>query len=84
MLTSEEPAKNLYYQKLELAFEENWANQIHHLEKQNIIVEEAYAKSLSREKWKTYITNMITEHGFNQLKSKETSMKKIQELIYEN
>ena len=84
MLTSEEPVKNLYYQKLELAFEENWANQIHHLEKQNIIVEEAYAKSLSREKWKTYITNTITEHGFNQLKSKQTSMKKIQELIYEN
>ena len=35
---------------------------------------------LSREKWKTYIANLITEHGFNELKSKQTSMKKIQEL----
>ena len=26
---------------------------------------------------------MITEYGFNQLKSKQTSMKKIQELKYE-
>ena len=48
---------------------------MHHLAKQYSIVEEAYVKSLSREKWKTYITNMITEYGFNQLKSKQTSKK---------
>ena len=69
MLTNDEPMKNLYYQQLDLAFEENWANEIHHLAKQySIIVEEDYVKSLSREKWKTY-TNKITEYGFNQLKS---------------
>ena len=84
MLTNHEPVKNLYYQHLELAFEENWANEIHHLAKHyKFIVEERYLKSLSREKWKTYITNMITEHGFNQLKSKQNCMKKIQELKYE-
>ena len=61
--------KNLYYQQPELAFEENWANEIHHLAKQyNIIVEQGYVKSLSREKWKTYIANMTTEYGLNQLK----------------
>ena len=37
---------------------------------------EGYVKLLSREKWKTYVTNMITGYGFNQLKSKQTSMKK--------
>ena len=84
MLTNNEPVKNLYFQQLDLAFEENWANEIHHLAKQySTIVEEGYGKSLSREKWKTYITNKITEYGFNQLKSKQTSMKKIQELKYE-
>ena len=70
MLTNDEPMKNLYYQQLDLAFEENWANEIHHLAKQySIIIEEDYVKSLSREKWKTYITNKITEYGFSQLKS---------------
>ena len=84
MLTKDETVKNLYCQQIELAFEENWANEIHHIAKQyNIIIEEAYVNSLSREKRKTYITNMITEYGFNQLKSKQTSMKKIQELKYE-
>ena len=42
MLTNDESVKNLYYQQLELAFEEDWANEIHHLVKQcNIIVEGA-------------------------------------------
>ena len=76
--------KNLCYQQSDLAFEENWANEIHHLAKQySIIVEEGYVKSLSREKWKTYITNKITGYGFNLLKSKQTSMKKLHELTYE-
>ena len=67
MLTDDESVKNLYYQQSELAFEENWANEIHHLAKQyNIIIEERYVKSLSREKWKRYIANMTTEYGFNQ------------------
>ena len=84
MLTNNESVKNLYYQQLDLAFEENWANEIHHLAKQySIIVEEGYVKSLSREKWKTYITNKITEYGFNECKSKQSSMKKLQELKYE-
>ena len=70
MLTNDEPMKNLYYQQLDLAFEENWANEIHHLAKQySIIVEEDSVKSLSREKWKAYITNKITEYGLSQLKS---------------
>ena len=77
MLTNNERAKNLCYQQLELAFEENCVKEICHLEKQyNIIVEEGYVKSLSREKWKTHITNMVTKYRFNQLKSKQTSMKK--------
>ena len=51
MLTDDESVKNLYYQQSELAFEENWANEIHHLAKQyNIIIEERYVKSISREK----------------------------------
>ena len=55
MLTSVEPVNNLHYQQLDLAFEENWANEIHHLAKQySIIVEEGYVKPFSREKWKTY------------------------------
>ena len=55
MLTNDEPVNNLYYQQLDLAFEENWANEIHHLAKQySIIVEEGYVKPLSREKSKTY------------------------------
>ena len=84
MLTDGEPMKNLCYQQLNLAFEENYANEIHHLAKQySIIVEEGYVKSLSREKWKTYITNKITGYGFNLLKSKQTSMKKLHELTYE-
>ena len=59
MLTNDEPVKNLYYQQLELAFEEHWANEIHHLVKQyNIIVEEAYVKSLPREKCNKYILQM--------------------------
>ena len=67
MLTDDESVKNLYYQQSELAFEENWANEIHHLAKQyNIIIEERYVKSLSREEWKRYIANMTTEYGFNQ------------------
>ena len=67
MLTDDESVKNLYYQQSDLAFEENWANEIHHLAKQyNIIIEERYVKSLSREKWKIYIANMTTEYGFNQ------------------
>ena len=67
MLTDDESVKNLYYQQSDLAFEENWANEIHHLAKQyNIIIEERYVKSLSREKWKRYIANMTTEYGFNQ------------------
>ena len=66
--------KNQYYQQLELAFKENWPNETHHLAKYNI-VKSGYVKSLSREKWKTYITN-ITEYGFNQLKSKQTNLKK--------
>ena len=69
MLMNDEPVKNLYFHQLDLAFEENLANGIHHLAKQcSIIVEEGHVKSLSREKWKTYITNKITEYGFNQLK----------------
>ena len=84
MLTDREPMKNLCYQQLNLAFEENQANEIHHLAKQySIIVEEGYVKSLSREKRKTYITNKITEYRLNQFKSKQTSMKKLQELKYE-
>ena len=48
LLTNVEPMKNLYYQQLHLASEENWANKIHHLAKQyNIIVEEGYVMSLS-------------------------------------
>ena len=67
MLADDESVKNLYYQQSQLAFEENWANEIHHLAKQyNIIIEERYVKSLSREKWKRYIANMTTEYGFNQ------------------
>ena len=78
---SDGPVKNLCHQQLELAFKDNWANEIHHIAKRyNIIVEEAYVKSLSREKCKTYITNMITEYGFNQRKLKQANMKKIQEL----
>ena len=49
----------------------------------NIIVEEGYVKLLFTEIWKTYITNMIAEYGFGQLKSKQNSMKKIQELKYQ-
>ena len=48
LLTNDEPMNNLYYQQLDLAFEENWAKKIHHLAKQyNIIVEEGYVMSLS-------------------------------------
>ena len=48
LLTNDKPMKNLYYQQLDLAFQENWANKIHHLAKQyNIIVEEGYVMSLS-------------------------------------
>ena len=51
LLINDEPVKNLYFQQLELIFEENWANKIHHLAKQyNITVEEGYVKSLSRKK----------------------------------
>ena len=74
MLTNDEPVKNLFYQQLE-----NWANEIHHLDlakRYNIIAEEGYVKLLFREIWKTYITDMITEYGFRQLKSKQTSTKK--------
>ena len=73
MLTNGKPVNSLYYQQLELAFEENLANEIHHLAKQcNIIVEEGYVKSLSRVIYvkSLSIANIITEYGFNQLKSK--------------
>ena len=69
LLTNDEPMKNLYYQQLDLAFEENWAKKntsssktIQHHSRRRI---RNVIKSLSREKWKTYITNMIAEYGFN-------------------
>ena len=55
MLTNDEAVKNLYYQQLELLFEEIWQTK-YIIKQYNIIVEEGYVKSLSREKYKTYIT----------------------------
>ena len=49
MLTNDEAVKNLYYQQLELLFEENWQTK-YIIKQYNIIVEEGYVKSLSREK----------------------------------
>ena len=55
MLTNDEAVKNLYYQQLELLIEEIWQTK-YIIKQYNIIVEEGYVKSLSREKYKTYIT----------------------------
>ena len=65
---ADDPVQQTYYQVLEYQDENNWANHITFLRrKYNLPLNDYNLLSMSKQQWKTFVTDRIKHHAFEHL-----------------
>ena len=79
----DDPVQQTYHQMLEYQGENNWANHITFLRrKYNLPLNDYNLLSMSKQQWKTFVTDRIKHHAFKHLTSQCETNRKTMHLKY--